>query len=79
MSSLQLVDFVDAENQPIDGLVSVSRPALTKNPHEQKISSHERAVLLQKTALLDAQRGALLGQPDLDGLEVLEQTLELLA
>ena len=40
MSSLQLVDFVDAENQPIDGLVSVSRPSLTKSPHE-------RAILLQ--------------------------------
>lgn len=40
MRSLELVELVDAENKPIDGLVSVHEPA-------SAVSPHERAILLQ--------------------------------
>ena len=40
MLSLELVDLVDAKNEPVDGLVSVHSPASAEGPHE-------RAILLQ--------------------------------
>ncbi len=38
MSSLSALDFFDDENKPIDGLVSVRRPADAKSPHEQAVT-----------------------------------------
>ena len=40
MRSLELVQFVNAENEPTDGLVSVRKPELVASPYE-------RAILLQ--------------------------------
>jgi hypothetical protein len=41
--SLKLVDFADAENRPLDGLVPVREPASADDPHE-------RAIVLQAAA-----------------------------
>lgn len=43
MRSLELVDFVDANGNPMDGLVSVRRPATAEG-------LHERAILLEAAA-----------------------------
>ena len=43
MLSLKAVDFISAEGQPIDGLVSVRRPAEAKSPHEHAIVRQAQA------------------------------------
>lgn len=40
MTGLRELDFFDAENKPVDGLVSVRRPSDAKSPHEEAIVRH---------------------------------------